>query len=87
MQPACLPDLPDLPACLLAAGDSGPVVLLIHGFGASVYHWRYNVPELSKHARVYAIDCLGGWPTRLGGCRRLAGKQRRDEIHHHQSNP
>lgn len=46
----------------LAAGDSGPVVLLIHGFGASVYHWRYNVPELAKHCRVYAIDCLGfGW--------------------------
>lgn len=43
----------------LQAGDSGPVVLLIHGFGASVYHWRYNVPELSKTCRVYALDCLG----------------------------
>ncbi|PRW33916.1 chloroplastic isoform X2 [Chlorella sorokiniana] len=49
----------------LAAGDKGPTVLLIHGFGASVYHWRYNVPELSKHCRVYAIDCLGfGWSSK-----------------------
>ena len=46
----------------LSAGESGPVVLLIHGFGASVYHWRYIVPELAKHCRVYAIDTLGfGW--------------------------
>lgn len=44
------------------AGSSGPVVLLVHGFGASVYHWRYIIPELSKKCRVYAIDCLGfGW--------------------------
>ena len=28
-------------------GDkSKPALLLIHGFGASAYHWRYNVPEL-----------------------------------------
>lgn len=38
------------------------MVLLVHGFGASVYHWRYNVPELAKSCRVYALDCLGfGW--------------------------
>lgn len=44
------------------SGSSGPIVLLIHGFGASVYHWRYIIPELSKKCRVYAIDCLGfGW--------------------------
>lgn len=49
----------------LAAGNSGPVVLLIHGFGASVYHWRYNVPELAKSCRVYALDCLGfGWSSK-----------------------
>ncbi len=43
----------------VAAGDSGPIVVLIHGFGASAYHWRYVIPELSKKARVYALDCLG----------------------------
>lgn len=40
-------------------GSSGPPVLLIHGFGASVYHYRYNIPELAKYCRVYAVDCLG----------------------------
>jgi pimeloyl-ACP methyl ester carboxylesterase len=46
----------------LSAGTSGPPVLLIHGFGASAYHWRYTVPELSKKFRVFAVDLLGfGW--------------------------
>ncbi|GAB4823102.1 hypothetical protein N2152v2_010148 [Parachlorella kessleri] len=43
----------------LGAGTEGPPVVLIHGFGASAYHWRYNVPE------VYALDCLGfGWSSK-----------------------
>eukprot|EP01039_Chlorochromonas_danica_P006465 gene6463-7129_t len=47
--------------------DSGkvstkPPVLLIHGFGASAYHWRYNIPYLSRKYNVFAIDLLGfGW--------------------------
>ncbi|KAL1818264.1 hypothetical protein DCAR_0414542 [Daucus carota subsp. sativus] len=42
-------------------GEGFPIVL-IHGFGASAYHWRYNIPELSKRYKVYAIDLLGfGW--------------------------
>ncbi|KAL8091397.1 pheophytinase, chloroplastic isoform X2 [Apium graveolens] len=42
-------------------GEGFPI-LLIHGFGASAYHWRYNIPELSKRYKVYAIDLLGfGW--------------------------
>jgi len=46
----------------LTAGENGPVVVFVHGFGASVYHWRYIVPELSKTCRVYALDVLGfGW--------------------------
>ena len=41
------------------------MVLLIHGFGASAYHWRYNVPELAKTCRVYGLDCLGfGWSSK-----------------------
>ncbi|XP_040989266.1 pheophytinase, chloroplastic isoform X2 [Juglans microcarpa x Juglans regia] len=42
-------------------GEGSPVVL-IHGFGASAFHWRYNIPELAKKYKVYAIDLLGfGW--------------------------
>ena len=36
-----------------------PAIVLIHGFGASVGHWRKNVPVLAQHARVYAIDLVG----------------------------
>ncbi|KAL3702004.1 hypothetical protein R1sor_020026 [Riccia sorocarpa] len=43
-------------------GEGRPIVL-IHGFGASVYHWRYNIPQLAKAGfKVYAMDLLGfGW--------------------------
>ncbi|KAG0556441.1 hypothetical protein KC19_11G054300 [Ceratodon purpureus] len=41
------------------AGDSGPAVVLIHGFGANCDHWRKNIPTLAKSHRVYAIDLLG----------------------------
>ncbi len=34
-------------------------ILLIHGFGASTDHWRFNVPELSKQFDVHAIDLIG----------------------------
>jgi pimeloyl-ACP methyl ester carboxylesterase len=40
----------------------GPPVLLIHGYGASAYHWRYQIPALAQNYRVYAMDLLGfGW--------------------------
>ncbi|XP_050230008.1 pheophytinase, chloroplastic isoform X2 [Mercurialis annua] len=45
----------------LVQGEGLPIVL-IHGFGASVFHWRYNIPELAKKYKVYALDLLGfGW--------------------------
>mmetsp|Transcript_7924 Transcript_7924/g.20153 ORF Transcript_7924/g.20153 Transcript_7924/m.20153 type:complete len:196 (-) Transcript_7924:853-1440(-) len=44
------------------AGSAGPPIVLVHGFGASAYHWRYNIPELAKSHRVYAPCLLGfGW--------------------------
>lgn len=38
----------------------GKPLLLIHGFGASIGHWRQNIPVLAAGGyRVFAIDLLG----------------------------
>ena len=37
----------------------GAPILLVHGFGASTDHWRYNVPALALRHEVHAIDLLG----------------------------
>ena len=34
-------------------------ILLVHGFGASKKHWRYNQDFLGKFSNCYAIDLLG----------------------------
>lgn len=40
-------------------GEGQPIVLL-HGFGASIGHWRKNIPVLAAAGyRVYAIDLMG----------------------------
>lgn len=36
-----------------------PPLLLLHGFGASLGHWRYNLPTLSQQHTVYALDMIG----------------------------
>ena len=43
----------------LEANIDKPAIVLIHGFGASVGHWRKNVPILAQDFRVYAIDLIG----------------------------
>uniref|UniRef100_A0A7S0ZCA3 AB hydrolase-1 domain-containing protein n=1 Tax=Timspurckia oligopyrenoides TaxID=708627 RepID=A0A7S0ZCA3_9RHOD len=46
----------------LSAGidnTDSPAVLLVHGFGASSGHFRYNLPELGKYYRTYAVCLLG----------------------------
>lgn len=51
----------------IAAGPAtGVPVVLVHGFGASSYHWRYQVPMLAAQGfRVYAPCLLGyGWGPR-----------------------
>lgn len=41
-------------------GDpSKPALVLIHGFGASSYHWRYNIPVLARDYHVFAFCKLG----------------------------
>ena len=34
-------------------------VVLIHGFGASIGHWRHNLSPLAEQHEVYALDLLG----------------------------
>lgn len=34
-------------------------IIFIHGFGASIEHWRHNLPVISQHHTVYALDLLG----------------------------
>lgn len=36
-----------------------PVILFIHGFGSSSFHWRHNMHPLSQYHDVYAIDLIG----------------------------
>jgi len=40
-------------------GSERPAVLLVHGFGASTDHWRFNIPALEQHYEVHALDLLG----------------------------
>jgi pimeloyl-ACP methyl ester carboxylesterase len=38
----------------------GQPIVLIHGFGASIGHWRNNIPVLAEAGyQVYALDLLG----------------------------
>jgi pimeloyl-ACP methyl ester carboxylesterase len=43
----------------LDSADEYPPIIFIHGFGASIEHWRYNLPVISQHHTVYALDLLG----------------------------
>ncbi|KVI00255.1 Alpha/beta hydrolase fold-1 [Cynara cardunculus var. scolymus] len=41
------------------AGNSGPALVLVHGFGANSDHWRKNIPVLAESHRVFSIDLIG----------------------------
>ncbi|GMH32620.1 hypothetical protein BSKO_00454 [Bryopsis sp. KO-2023] len=42
-----------------AVSGEGPTVLLVHGFGASVGHYRKNIPVIAENHKVFALDLLG----------------------------
>ena len=51
---------PDAPVKLYYSEEGkGPPLLLIHGFGASTFTWRFVAPELAKSHRVIAVDLKG----------------------------
>jgi len=39
----------------ISHGTTGTPVVLVHGFGASAFHWRYQIAELAKTHRVYSL--------------------------------
>lgn len=41
------------------ASHGGSPVILLHGFGASLRHWRYNLRVLGEHQPTYALDLMG----------------------------
>lgn len=47
--------------------DAKPPLILLHGFGAAIEHWRKNIPTLGQDYRVYALDLLG-----FGGSQKAA---------------
>ena len=48
-------------------------VMLLHGFGASIGHWRHNLEVLGEYYPVYALDMLG-----FGASRKAAANYRVD---------
>ena len=51
---------PDAPVKLYYSEEGkGPPLLLIHGFGASTFTWRFVAPELARSHRVIAVDLKG----------------------------
>ncbi len=43
----------------MRSNSEQPPILFLHGFGASIGHWRQNLPFFAEHRTVYALDLLG----------------------------
>lgn len=55
-------------------GESGPNVVLIHGFGGDLDNWLFNIDALGEQANVYALDLPGhGQSTKVLNDPSLAG--------------
>lgn len=44
---------------IVSGAEEAPPMLLLHASGVSSWSWKYNVKELSKQYRTYAIDLIG----------------------------
>ncbi len=47
-------------------GSGDETILLVHGLASNAGFWRYNIPELSKHYRVIAVDLPGYGKSQKG---------------------
>ena len=52
-------ELEDSAAKPIASATSTTPIILLHGFGASIGHWRQNLAPLAENHTVYALDLLG----------------------------
>ena len=64
----------------VGANQNKPALLLVHGFGASTDHWRYNIPVLSKTHEVHALDLLGFGRSSKPGELNYGGPLWRDQV-------
>ena len=48
-----------LPLHVECHGDGGSPLVLLHGFGASSFSWRYWIPALAEDHEVWAVDLKG----------------------------
>jgi pimeloyl-ACP methyl ester carboxylesterase len=44
---------------VVSGPEDAPPALLMHASGLSAWSWLYNVEELNKHFRTYAVDTIG----------------------------
>ncbi|KAG2445634.1 hypothetical protein HXX76_000244 [Chlamydomonas incerta] len=52
--------------CYRQKGESGPPILMLHGFGVGSWHFHRNWEDLQRDHRVWAVDLLGqgrSWPA------------------------
>jgi len=47
------------PILYQSAGEIGPPIVFVHGFGACWQHWEKNISFLGKSCRCYALDLIG----------------------------
>ena len=61
-------------------GGSGPLVLLVHGFGQTWYEWHQLMPELARTNTVVAVDLPGLGQS--GVPRSYIGQDVAEVLHH-----
>jgi pimeloyl-ACP methyl ester carboxylesterase len=44
---------------IVSGPEDAPPLLLLHASGVASWSWKFNVADLSKHYRTYAIDLIG----------------------------